>query len=101
MRPKLLEPSTLEPLTPAAAPAAKTGMGEKAACPTTWDMEALFESENWYIQFTAKAALPATKLSRTAFSSEEIELGLLRPSSRVCFIQVSTWTPLSLLKAGA
>ncbi len=39
-----LEPSTLEPLMPAAAPAAKTGMGAKAAWPTICDLVASFES---------------------------------------------------------
>src|SRR5512146_2779343 len=95
-----LEPSTLEPLMPASAPALKTGMGAKAACPAMADLEASLESLYWNSQFTAKADFPAMKLSRTAFSSEETELGLDSPSSRVCFIQVSTWTPFSSLKAG-
>src|SRR5512146_2835183 len=95
-----LEPSTLDPLTPASAPALKTGIGAKAACPTIFDFEASFESLYWNNQFTAKADWPAIKLSRTAFSSDETELGLLKPSSIVCFIQVRACTPFSLLKAG-
>ena len=71
-----LEPSTLDPLTPASAPALKTGIGAKAACPAIFDFEASLESLYWNNQFTAKADWPAIKLSRTAFSSEETELGL-------------------------
>src|SRR5512143_4248818 len=100
MMAKALEPSTLDPLTPASAPALNTGMGAKAALPAMADFEASFESLYWKSQFTAKAELPAMKLSLTAFSSEDTELGLEMPSSRVCFIQVSTWTPFSLLNTG-
>src|SRR5574341_141298 len=100
MMAKELEPSTLEPLIPASAPALNTGMGPKAACPTICDLEGSFESLYWNNQFTAKADLPAMKLSRTAFSSDDTELGLDKPSSMVCFIQVRTWTPLSLLNTG-
>src|SRR5512141_252694 len=95
-----LEPSTLEPLTPASAPALNTGIGAKAACPTIWDLLASFESLYWNNQLTANALLPARKSASTAFSSEETELGLLKPSSMVCFIQARAWTPLSLLNAG-
>src|ERR1700690_489134 len=97
---KELDPSTLEPLMPASAPALNTGMGAKAALPTICDLVASFESLYWNSQFTAKALLPARKSASTAFSSEDTELGLDRPSSMVCFIHVRAWTPLSLLKAG-
>src|SRR5512142_1870794 len=95
-----LEPSTLEPLTPASAPALNTGMGAKAAWPTICDLEASFESLYWHSQLTAKALLPARKSASTAFSSAATELGFVRPSSMVCFIQLRTCTPLSLLNAG-
>ena len=75
-------------------------MGAKAAWPTICDLVASFESLYWNSQLTAKADLPARKSASTAFSSEETELGLDSLSSMVCFIQVSTWTPLSLLKTG-
>ena len=55
MMPKELEPSTLEPLIPASAPASKTGIGAKAALPAIWDFEASFESAYWNSQLTAKA----------------------------------------------
>src|SRR5512141_2919965 len=95
-----LEPSTLEPLTPASAPALNTGMGANAALPTICDLDASFESLYWNSQFTAKALLPARKSASTAFSSDATELGLESPSSSVFFIQVSTPTPLSSLKTG-
>src|SRR5689334_11995552 len=95
-----LEPSTLEPLIPASAPALNTGIGAKAACPTIFDFEASFESLYWNNQLTAKALLPAMKSASTAGSSADTELGFVKPSSIVCFIQVRTCTPLSLLKAG-
>src|SRR5208337_414351 len=97
---KELEPSTLELLIPAALPAAKTGIGAKAALPTICDLVASFESLYWNSQFTANALLPAKKSASTAFSSDDTELGLVKPSSMVCFIQVNTWTPLSLLNTG-
>src|SRR5258708_38942158 len=97
---KELDPSTLEPLMPASAPALNTGIGAKAAWQTICDLEASFESVYWNSQLTAKALLPAMKSASTAFSSEETELGLVNPSSTVCFIQVRTCTPLSLLKTG-
>src|SRR5512138_4036677 len=53
-----LEPSTLDPFTPASAPFWKTGMGAKAACPTICDLLASLESLYWNSQFTAKALLP-------------------------------------------
>src|SRR5262245_31879958 len=92
-----LDPSTLEPL---ALEDANTGMGAKAAWPVICDFSALFESAYWNSQFTANADLPARKLASTAPSSEETEFGLVKPSSIVFFIQVSTSTPLSLLNAG-
>src|SRR5258706_8328629 len=95
-----LEPSTLEPLIPADLPAASTGIGAKAACPTICDLEASFESAYWNSQLTAKALLPARKSASTAISSDEMALGLLKPSSTVCFIHDRISTPLSLLKAG-
>src|SRR5512146_1848863 len=95
-----LEPSTLEPLMPASAPALKTGMGANAACPTICDLEASLESLYWNSQLTAKALLPARKSASTAFSSDATELGFDSPSSIVCFIQVRTCTPFSSLNTG-
>jgi len=66
MIPKGLEPSTLELWMPAAAPAAKTGMGAKPALPTICDLAASSESEYWNSQLTAKAAWPARKEASTA-----------------------------------
>src|SRR5215208_8456630 len=100
MMAKELDPSTLEPLTPASAPALNTGIGAKAACPAICDLVGSFESLYWNSQFTANTDFPARKSASTAISSEETALGLVRPSSTVCFIQVSASTPLSLLKAG-
>src|SRR5512143_2298760 len=95
-----LDPSTLEPVTPAFAPASNTGLGATATLPGIWDLVASVESAYWKRQFTANADLPARKLDSTAISSDETALGLLRPSSMVCFIQVNAWTPCALLIAG-
>src|SRR5512136_910701 len=100
MMPNELEPSTLAPLTPAFAPASNTGIGANATLPGICDLVASFESAYWNNQFTAKADLPARKFDATAISSDETALGLLRPSSMVCFIQFRACTPFSLLKIG-
>src|SRR5512140_2411037 len=100
MRAKELEPSTLEPLTPASAPFWKTGIGANAALPTICDLVESLESAYCDSQLTAKALLPARKSASTAASSAATELGFVKPSVIVFFIQVRTPTPLSSLNTG-
>src|SRR5439155_9190052 len=90
--------SAIEPLQPG-PPDEPDGVGATPTLPAIFDCFSSLAAANMYVQLSAIAAVPSEKTLRTSSSSDSIELGLVSPSSSVCFMNFNASRPPPLSNA--